>query len=78
MDYSLTVLHIRPVYAVSFNPDKTMLLSGSEDGAVRLWSLQTWTCLVSYKAGLPFQIHMGPYSSKMLDLDPDALYLEKR
>jgi WD40 repeat protein len=56
MDYSLTVLYIRPVYAVSFNPDKTMLLSGSEDGAVRLWSLQTWTCLVSYKAGLPIQI----------------------
>jgi WD40 repeat protein len=26
-----------------------MLLSGSEDGALRLLSLQTWTCLVTYK-----------------------------
>jgi WD40 repeat protein len=73
MDYSLTVLfYIRPVYAVSFNPDKTMLLSGSEDGAVRLWSLQTWTCLVSYKAGLPILIHIDPCSSMMLDMDPEV------
>jgi len=41
--------HSGPVYGVSFSPDKTLLLSGSEDGSVRLWSLQTWTCLVCYK-----------------------------
>lgn len=41
--------HCGPVYAVSFSPDKSLLLSGSEDGVVRLWSLQTWTCLVCYK-----------------------------
>ena len=41
--------HSGPVYGVSFSPDKSMLLSGSEDGSVRLWSLQTWTCLVVYK-----------------------------
>ncbi len=41
--------HSGPVYAVSFSPDRTFLLSGSEDGAIRLWSMQTWTCLVIYK-----------------------------
>ncbi len=41
--------HSGPVLGVSFSPDKTLLLSGSEDGVVRLWSLQTWTCLVCYK-----------------------------
>jgi len=41
--------HSGPVYAVSFSPDRTFLLSGSEDGAIRLWSMQTWTCLVLYK-----------------------------
>ena len=41
--------HSGPVYAVSFSPDRTFLLSGSEDGAIRLWSMQTWTCLVVYK-----------------------------
>ena len=41
--------HCGPVYGLSFSPDRTMLLSCSEDGSIRLWSLQTWTCLVVYK-----------------------------
>lgn len=41
--------HSGPVYAVSFSPQKNLLLSCSEDGTIRLWSLQTWTCLVCYK-----------------------------
>ena len=41
--------HSGPVYGLSFSPDRTMLLSCSEDGTIRLWSLQTWTCLVVYK-----------------------------
>lgn len=41
--------HSGPVYNVSFSPDKTLLLSCSEDSTVRLWSLLTWTCLVAYK-----------------------------
>lgn len=28
---------------------RNYLLSSSEDGTVRLWSLQTYTCLVGYK-----------------------------
>ncbi|XP_063289633.1 transcription initiation factor TFIID subunit 5 [Pelobates fuscus] len=41
--------HSGPVYATSFSPDRNYLLSSSEDGTVRLWSLQTFTCLVGYK-----------------------------
>lgn len=53
--------HSGPVYAVSFSPSiassgplaptttAKYLLSSSADKSVRLWSLETWTCLVIYK-----------------------------
>ncbi|KAI8427842.1 hypothetical protein MSG28_002226 [Choristoneura fumiferana] len=41
--------HSGPVFKVSFDPFKTMLLSCSEDATVRLWSLQCWTCLVAFR-----------------------------
>ena len=53
--------HSGPVYAVSFSPSVASfqtigpstrskhLLSCSADKSVRLWSLETWTCLVVYK-----------------------------
>ena len=41
--------HSGPVYGVSFSPDNKYLLSCSEDKTVRLWSLDTYTALVSYK-----------------------------
>lgn len=47
--------HSGPVYALSFDPvpgpagPPRYLLSASQDGTVRLWSLQTWTCLVAYR-----------------------------
>ncbi|CAH1118033.1 unnamed protein product [Phaedon cochleariae] len=46
--------HGGPVYSVSFSPDRSLLLSCSEDTTIRLWSLQIWTCLVVYKG------HMFP------------------
>lgn len=53
--------HSGPVFAVSFSPaamtsdplgpstKAKLLLSSSADKSVRLWSLETWTCLVVYK-----------------------------
>lgn len=34
---------------ITFSFLRNYLLSSSEDGTVRLWSLQTFTCLVGYK-----------------------------
>ncbi len=44
--------HSSSVFGLSFSPDRSLLLSCSEDGTVRLWSLQTWTCVVVYRGHL--------------------------
>lgn len=41
--------HSGPVYGLSFSPDNRYLLSSSEDKTVRLWSLDAYSALVSYK-----------------------------
>ncbi|KAL1458121.1 hypothetical protein WDU94_008292 [Cyamophila willieti] len=41
--------HEGPVRKLSFSPDKTLLLSCSQDTTIRLWSLLLWRCLVVYK-----------------------------
>ncbi|XP_022659067.1 transcription initiation factor TFIID subunit 5-like isoform X3 [Varroa destructor] len=48
-DSKVLVGHQGPVTSLSFSPDKQFLLSGSEDGTIRLWSLLTWSNVVSYK-----------------------------
>ncbi|XP_041374129.1 transcription initiation factor TFIID subunit 5-like [Gigantopelta aegis] len=48
-DSKVLLGHAGPVYSMSFSHDKNYLVSCSEDGTIRLWSLLTWTSLVCYK-----------------------------
>ena len=41
--------HSGPVYSTKFSTDNRFLISGSQDGSARLWSLDTFTNLVAYK-----------------------------
>ncbi|KAI5704880.1 hypothetical protein M8J75_009671 [Diaphorina citri] len=41
--------HEGPVRKLSFSPDRSLLLSCSQDNTIRLWSLLLWRCLVVYK-----------------------------
>src|SRR4051794_3301549 len=69
--------HAAPVYSVSFSPgiatpagdtsgpstESKLLLSSSSDKTVRLWSLETFTCLVVYKGheGPVWNVRWGPF-----------------
>ncbi|KAH8815821.1 WD40-repeat-containing domain protein [Xylogone sp. PMI_703] len=70
--------HSATVYSVSFSPSiaapensdpstpstaPRLLLSSSSDKTVRLWSLETWTCLVVYKGheGPVWNVRWGPF-----------------
>ncbi|KAG7192719.1 Transcription initiation factor TFIID subunit 5 [Scheffersomyces spartinae] len=55
--------HSGPVYGLSFSPDNKFLLSSSEDRTVRLWSLDSYTALVSYKGhNLPvWDVKFSPF-----------------
>ncbi|ESN98858.1 hypothetical protein HELRODRAFT_188931 [Helobdella robusta] len=66
-DCRLLCGHSGPVYSASFSPDRTQIISGSEDGSgvmiikilnlddsVRLWSMLTWSNLVCFRG------HMYP------------------
>lgn len=49
-DKKTLIGHSGPVFSVSLEVDNKLLLSSSEDGSIRLWSLDTWTCLCIYKS----------------------------
>lgn len=72
--------HSGPIYAVSFSPavmtsnplapstNSKHLLSSSADKSVRLWSLETWTCLVVYKGhdSAVWDVTWGPFGHYFL------------
>lgn len=58
--------HSGPVYACKFSPDNQFLLSASQDGTVRMWSLCTFSSIVVYKG------HYGPVWD--LDVGPSGHY----
>lgn len=72
--------HSGPVYAVAFSPatanpdpagpptNSQCLLSCSEDKTVRLWSLDTFTCLVAYRGhdNPIWDLQWGPYGHYFL------------
>lgn len=47
--YKTLIGHSGAVYGLSFYKDNKYLLSASEDKSVRLWSMDTYSALVSYK-----------------------------
>ncbi|ELT88262.1 hypothetical protein CAPTEDRAFT_225253 [Capitella teleta] len=62
VDCRLLCGHSGAVYATSFTPDRTQMVSCSEDGTIRLWSLLTWSNLVCYKGhNFPvWDVHFSP------------------
>lgn len=72
--------HSGPVYAVSFSPavmtsdplapstNSKQLLSSSADKTIRLWSLETWTCLVVYSGhdSPVWDVTWGPFGHYFL------------
>jgi transcription initiation factor TFIID subunit 5 len=42
--------HSGPVFSAALNPDNSLLITSSEDGTIRLWSLQLFTTLMVFKA----------------------------
>eukprot|EP00731_Ephydatia_muelleri_P020077 Em0012g902a len=73
MEIQQLVGHSGPVYSTSFNPDNTFLVSGSEDGTVRLWSLQTFTALVCFKGhNYPvWSVEFSPYGFYFISASHD-------
>ncbi|KAK4997336.1 Transcription initiation factor TFIID subunit 5 [Elasticomyces elasticus] len=76
--------HSGPVYALSFSPslaipqaeggpDTRLLLSGSQDGSVRLWSLETFTCLVAYNghASPVWDVRFSPHGHYFVSASAD-------
>ncbi|XP_022326421.2 transcription initiation factor TFIID subunit 5-like [Crassostrea virginica] len=72
-DSKLLTGHSGPVYAARFSRDRKYLVSCSEDGTVRLWSLLTWTNLVCYKGhNHPvWDVEFSPYGHYFVSVGHD-------
>jgi transcription initiation factor TFIID subunit 5 len=55
--------HTGPIYGLSMSREKWFLLSCSEDCTIRLWSLLTWTCLITFRGHTQpvFDVQFGPF-----------------
>lgn len=55
--------HTGPIYGLSMTREKWFLLSSSEDCTIRLWSLLTWTCLITFRGHTQpvFDVQFGPF-----------------
>lgn len=55
--------HTGPIYALSMSREKSFLLSSSEDSTIRLWSLLTWTCVITFRGHTQpvFDVQFGPF-----------------
>lgn len=55
--------HTGPIYGLSMSREKWFLLSCSEDSTIRLWSLLTWTCLLTFRGHTQpvFDVQFGPF-----------------
>ncbi|CAF1147681.1 unnamed protein product [Adineta steineri] len=55
--------HTGPIYGLSMSREKWFLLSCSEDYTIRLWSLLTWSCLITFRGHTQpvFDVQFGPF-----------------
>lgn len=79
--------HSGPVFSVAFAPASyrpdpkgaethaRWLLSGSADASVRLWSLDTWSCIVVYRGhvGPVWDVRWGPFGHYFASVGADRL-----
>jgi WD40 repeat protein len=47
--------HTHWVTSVAFSPDGKILASGSEDGTIKLWDVQTGKCLKTLRSDRPYE-----------------------
>ncbi|KAL1529758.1 hypothetical protein AB1Y20_000694 [Prymnesium parvum] len=66
--------HRGPVYSCAFSRESHYLLSGSQDGTVKLWSCRHNTCLVTYRDhGFPvWHVAFSPHNAQFLSCCHDG------
>jgi WD40 repeat protein len=47
--------HTDSVRAIAFNPDGTIIASGSADETIKLWDVETGKCLKTLRADRPYE-----------------------
>ncbi|KAI8068048.1 WD40-repeat-containing domain protein [Gongronella butleri] len=62
-DYARLVGHAGPVYAASFSPDNSYMITCSQDHTARLWNVNSWSNQVVYKShNYPvWDVDVGPF-----------------